>query len=110
VIHGVEEPVLQNEISSIPDSAYVIGGSGWAGLLVSNVCGCSEAAGNLAPQNQQKGHDRIDNAAEHANHRKAAAAMKSVAIWPTPPTAVRRSVQRLFQEVQPAKQAAPPLP
>src|SRR4030095_2553498 len=107
VIHCVEEPVLQNEISSIPDCAYVVGGSVWSGLLVPNVCGCSEAAGNLAAHDQRQAHDRIDDAAEHANHGEAAAAMESVAIWPTPPTAVRRPVQRLVHEMELEIDAAP---
>src|SRR5215218_9627373 len=90
VIHGVEEPVLQDQIPGIPDGPHIVRGREGAGLLKPDVGRGSEASGNLAAHDQRQPHDRVDDTAEHADDCEAAATVKSRPIRATPPATVRR--------------------
>src|SRR5829696_765184 len=100
VVHRVEEPVLQYEISGVPDSPHVVGGSDISPLLITNMSRGCETTRDFAPHDQGESHDRIDEAAQDADHCEAGSTLKPRAIGATPPAAVCRPTQGLVDKVE----------
>jgi hypothetical protein len=100
VVHRVEEPVLQDEVSGVANGTHVVGGCQPSRLLVADVRRRCEAAGNFAAHDQGKSHDRIDEPTEHADHGEGAATLEPCAIRATTPAAVSRSTQGFLDKVE----------
>src|SRR4029453_5284315 len=100
VVHRIEEPVLQNQISSIADSAHVVRGGQGSRIPVADMGRSSEASRNFASHDQGESHERIDEATEQANHCEGASTLEPGTIWATSPAAIPPPSQRFADEVQ----------
>src|SRR4029450_2239515 len=94
VVHRIEEPVLQNQISSVADGAHVVSGGQCSRILVAGRGGGWEASRNFASHDQGESHERIDEATEQANHCEGASTLEPGTIWATSPAAIRPPSQR----------------
>ena len=64
------------------------------------MCGGSKTTRHFATHDQRKSHQRIDDAAVHANHRERAATLESWPVRTPAPPAVRRPIERFLDKVK----------
>ena len=106
VVHRVEEPVLQDDVSGVSRGPDVVRGRRAAGLLAADMRSRCEAAGDLASNDERHPHGGVDDPTHEADHREWAPTMESWAIVALPPASVRRPVQWVVHKR--SSRSAPP--
>src|SRR5690606_8769756 len=75
VVHGVEEPVLQDDVTAFPHDTAVVGGGG-AGVdavAVAGGCGCCDPAGDGSSDEEGEPHQHVHDPAEDPDRGEASA-------------------------------------
>jgi hypothetical protein len=100
VVHRVEVPVLQADVSAVADNASVVGEAARVELLaVDHLRRRGEPRRHLAAQKQRGTQPRVEQAAEHPGRCEPSGRAEALARHP-PPAAVLRAPQRLLHEPQ----------